>query len=279
MIQPSTYYHIYNHANGFENIFKEEQNYCFFLEKYQFYISPIADTLAYCLMPNHFHFLIRVKGVEELRTFSPQTFRTLSSPQTFRKLSGLKAKQTFSPQTFRKLSGLKAKQTFGKLPSLTSSPQTFQKLSGLKAKQTFSPQTFQKLSVLKTKQTFGKLPSSLSDTLISKQFSKLFSCYTQSFNKYYHRMGSLFIPNFKRKEITSQDYLLQLILYIHNNPVKHGFTSTQADWKFSSFKEIAENKEIFVSKQEVISLFENLDNFLYAHHQKENLTNDLMMEE
>jgi hypothetical protein len=115
--------------------------------------------------------------------------------------------------------------------------------------------------------------------LISQQFSNLFNSYTKSFNKYYHRRGSLFVPNFKHKEITSHDYLLQLILYIHNNPVKHGFTSVQADWKFSSFNEIVDSSETFVSKQEVISLFENTDNFMYAHHQKENLIKDLMMEE
>jgi len=63
-LTPSKYYHIYNHANGFENIFNKERNDRFFLEKYQFYISPIADTLAYCLMPNHFHLVIRIRKRE-----------------------------------------------------------------------------------------------------------------------------------------------------------------------------------------------------------------------
>lgn len=31
------------------------------------YIGPIADTYAYCLLPNHFHFLIRTKREEEIR--------------------------------------------------------------------------------------------------------------------------------------------------------------------------------------------------------------------
>lgn len=60
-MRPLKYYHIYNHANGFENIFIEERNFRFFLEKYQFYILPIAKTFAHCLMPNHFHFLIKIK--------------------------------------------------------------------------------------------------------------------------------------------------------------------------------------------------------------------------
>jgi hypothetical protein len=41
-------------ANGEEDIFREEDNYRYFLEKYQKYIVPVADTLAYRLMTNHF---------------------------------------------------------------------------------------------------------------------------------------------------------------------------------------------------------------------------------
>jgi hypothetical protein len=44
MFQPGKYYHLYNHANGFENIFKTEDNYRFFLQKYASYLNPIADT-------------------------------------------------------------------------------------------------------------------------------------------------------------------------------------------------------------------------------------------
>ena len=60
-LESGYYYHIYNHANGDEILFKNDNNFRFFLKKYNFYISPIADTFAYCLMPNHFHFLIRIK--------------------------------------------------------------------------------------------------------------------------------------------------------------------------------------------------------------------------
>jgi putative transposase len=63
-IQPNSSYHIFNHANGFENIFQESENYRFFLEKYQLYISPIAETYAYCLMPNHFHLVVRIRKWE-----------------------------------------------------------------------------------------------------------------------------------------------------------------------------------------------------------------------
>ena len=65
-LQPNCTYHIFNHANGFENIFTEDENYRFFLAKYQQYILPIAETYAYCLLPNHFHLVVRIRRKEVL---------------------------------------------------------------------------------------------------------------------------------------------------------------------------------------------------------------------
>jgi REP element-mobilizing transposase RayT len=61
------YYHLFNHAVGNENLFRKSENYFFFLKKYSHHIEPVADTFAYCLMPNHFHVLIRVKEKEAIQ--------------------------------------------------------------------------------------------------------------------------------------------------------------------------------------------------------------------
>lgn len=61
ILEPGFYYHIYNHANGRENLFCSDENYRFFISRYKKHIAPIADIFAYCLMPNHIHFLVRVK--------------------------------------------------------------------------------------------------------------------------------------------------------------------------------------------------------------------------
>lgn len=51
-------YHIYNRGNNKQRIFFKDDNYLFFLKKVRYYIFPHCDILAYCLMPNHFHFYI-----------------------------------------------------------------------------------------------------------------------------------------------------------------------------------------------------------------------------
>lgn len=65
---PEAYYHIYNRANGNDRLFMSSENYRYFLQKYGEHISPVAHTFCYCLMPNHFHVLVRIKKEEELNT-------------------------------------------------------------------------------------------------------------------------------------------------------------------------------------------------------------------
>ena len=63
---PDNIYHIMSHAIGAEKLFLNEDNYRFFLNRFNKYITPVADTFAYSLLPNHFHFLIQVKPNDAL---------------------------------------------------------------------------------------------------------------------------------------------------------------------------------------------------------------------
>jgi len=55
-------YHIYNRGNGKEKIFFNHSNYIYFLGQLYNYLSDFLDFFAYCLIPNHFHILARVKA-------------------------------------------------------------------------------------------------------------------------------------------------------------------------------------------------------------------------
>lgn len=185
MLLPSKYYHIYNRANGSENLFVEERNFGFFLDKWKQYINPIANSYAWCLMPNHFHFLIRIKNIEELQCL---------------------LKQKTSPDL-----------------------------------------------------------ESFNGRFISQSFSNLFNSYTKSFNKVYNRKGSLFIPNFKRKEIDNENYLKQIIFYIHNNPVHHGFTKQALDWKYSSIHNFIKNETDLIKNS--FQFFKDRSEYLNKHEE------------
>lgn len=54
------YYHVYNRGNHKEKIFFEQRDYERFLRKFKIYRGDCQVTvLSYCLMPNHYHFLMR----------------------------------------------------------------------------------------------------------------------------------------------------------------------------------------------------------------------------
>jgi putative transposase len=81
-------YHIYNRGNNKQKVFFIDDNYIFFLEKVRKFIYPACDVINYCLMPNHFHFLISANkktiqtksvGVQEKNLLSEGFRNALSS--------------------------------------------------------------------------------------------------------------------------------------------------------------------------------------------------------
>ena len=74
------FYHIYNRGNNKQLIFFNDNNYLFFLKKVREQISPCADIICYCLMPNHFHLIIRAneKSVTERKSFGGKPMQELA---------------------------------------------------------------------------------------------------------------------------------------------------------------------------------------------------------
>lgn len=99
----------------------------------------------------------------------------------------------------------------------------------------------------------------------SRQFQHLFASYTKYFNKKYDRSGSLFTKNFHRIKVENEKYLTNLIVYIHNNPVKHGFTEHTMDYPWSSYLIVVSTKSTKLKRETVLGLFHDLENFSYMH--------------
>ena len=56
---PNNIYHIYNQGNNRQTIFFNHRDYLIFLNLYKRLFSVNCSTIAWCLMPNHFHFMIK----------------------------------------------------------------------------------------------------------------------------------------------------------------------------------------------------------------------------
>ena len=171
------WYHIYNHARGSDNIFTEESDYKIFLSLTEKYILPVAHFFSYCLMPNHFHFLVRIKDILPSKKF--------------------------------------------KNKSLSS--------------------------------------------YISHQLGNLQNTFSKKINYRRKTKGGLFCQSVNRNLITSEEYRQMAVAYIHNNPVKHSFCNMPDEWKFSSYKTIISKGKTNIDRDEVISWFENLENFIFFH--------------
>ena len=84
-LEKDKFYHIYNRGNNSCLLFYNEKNYEFFLRRFDMYLSDFVDVYAYCLLPNHFHLLIRIKEVElvdehgEIETISKAFHRLFTS--------------------------------------------------------------------------------------------------------------------------------------------------------------------------------------------------------
>ena len=76
---PGHYYHIYNRGAHRISIFREDDNYVFVLHKVKAYCRSLNLTpIAYCLLPNHYHFLIRQDGEHRAGLLPQRVFNSYS---------------------------------------------------------------------------------------------------------------------------------------------------------------------------------------------------------
>lgn len=187
-IEPDRFYHIYNRGINGEIIFKTDRNFLFFLAKIRQHLRSVCDIYAYCLMPNHFHLLVRIKPDSVLQDVVKN-----------------------------------------------------QKVRIAEDKRLHAPQH-----------------------IFSRKFALIFNSYTQAFNHENNRHGSLIESPFKRKLITTDNYLLQCIIYIHQNPCSSDFTQ----YPYSSYKTILSKSLTAVQRNEVIAQFDDIGNFIFCHRKE-----------
>jgi putative transposase len=89
----------------------------------------------------------------------------------------------------------------------------------------------------------------------SRQFSHLFNAYTRTINHTYRRTGALFQRPFGRIPVTTDAYFARLIVYIHQNPQKHGFVTDFRDWPYSSYQTLLSNKPTHLQRDTVLQWF------------------------
>ncbi len=74
------FYHVYNRGNNRQVIFFGQRNYLFFLKKVKEQLLPVSEIIAYCLMPNHFHFLLKAteNGLKQRDSFGGKPMQELA---------------------------------------------------------------------------------------------------------------------------------------------------------------------------------------------------------
>ncbi len=177
------YYHIFNRGINSCDLFRNNDNYHYFMHLYENHIDTIAETFAWCLMKNHFHLLVRIKNLDEVK------------------------------------------------PGITK--------RGRKVKQPY------------------------------RYFSNFFNAYTQAFNKAHKRHGGLFETPFQRVEVDNNSYFRHLVCYIHQNPVKHGFTNFMDDYPWSSYLTIISINATKLKRDVVVGWFNSQADFIEFHSKEQ----------
>ena len=87
---------------------------------------------------------------------------------------------------------------------------------------------------------------------ISKQIGILLRSFTRAFNKLWNRHGNLFNQKTNAKPVTNDRYLITLLTYIHQNPIRSGLTEKAEEWKYSSYQDYIDLRNGTLPKKDVI---------------------------
>lgn len=91
---------------------------------------------------------------------------------------------------------------------------------------------------------------------IGATMKRLGVSYVYWYNKKYHRKGHLFQDRFKSQGVENDEYLLSVLRYIHQNPVKSKLVSSIEEYPWSSYNMyIKNNKYNIVDTKDILGYF------------------------
>jgi REP element-mobilizing transposase RayT len=306
VLEKGKFYHIYNRGINSCNLFTGVQTYEHFLSLYQKYIPPVADTYAWVLMPNHFHFLVRIRENVVYKYSSPspssnadRCFASAGDPSNTRQLtSSSNADRYFSSShavrfeermfeeskwetidlSDRKLdlSACEAPDSVGLglqnniLRNGEAPDSVGLGLQNNILQNSEAPDSTGLGTTNKIVQ-HCEAPNSIASGKVpnpTHHFSHLFNAYSKYFNNFTGRHGSLFERPFDRKEINGNHYFKRMVVYIHNNPVHHKFVEHAIDYPWSSYLTLISMESPYIQHNTVIGWFDGLANFQTSHEDR-----------
>ena len=110
---------------------------------------------------------------------------------------------------------------------------------------------------------FREHPKDLATTAYMP-LSNMLNAYSKGINKCYQRTGSLFQRYPKRNRVTDKEYFMQLVVYIHLNPVKHNFSSL-LNYPHSSYNAIISTQPTNLDRKAVLDYFDDVENLIAWH--------------
>jgi len=109
---------------------------------------------------------------------------------------------------------------------------------------------------------------------ISNVIKRISGSYVFWYNKKYERCGHLFQERYKSEAVDNDEYLLTVVRYIHQNPIKAGLVKDISEYKWSSYNEYIKEAEI-IDREFVLGMFSSskenaLELFRKFNNQKNN---------
>jgi len=90
--------------------------------------------------------------------------------------------------------------------------------------------------------------------------------YARNINKHTNATGPVFTSRYKAKYISDDAYFLQVLKYIHLNPVEANICTYFEDYQWSSIQDYNNADNSVTNIKEVLNKFASYDDFIHYHH-------------